>query len=142
MKSIETLFSEQCDTLKEKGVTADAIAEAIKNCTSVEQKLSVLKEFDPNPFTRPQRVMRKNGAFVESDAATREQDHIVGLMRSGGLTFSEASCLTTGDVVKAGTPNPDFVKNSIRESWKAYLPTISQSDLDALVNKGVWAPKE
>ena len=61
-------------------------------------------------------------------------------MRESGRTFVEASYLM-GEVIKPGTVNPEFVKEAIRKSWLDYLPHIDESDLNALVARGVFAPK-
>jgi hypothetical protein len=151
MKSIEQRISEARQHGVDNGVPVAEFSEVFAEVKKAfpdqteeqlgERKLSatiaVLKKHNLKESTP--RVMRKNGSFVESD--TTEQDQIVGFMRGSGMDFREANCLATGEVIKANTPNPDFVKESIRQSWKEYLPQIDEGDLNTLVERGVWAPR-
>jgi hypothetical protein len=151
MKSIEQRIAEARQHGVDNGVPvaefSEVFAEVKKNFPDQtdeqlgERKLSatlaVLKKH--NIKESAPRVMRKNGTFFEG--TTGEQDQVLDLMRESGMNFREANCLATGDVVKAGTPNPDYVKESIRQSWKEYLPQIDEGDLNTLVERGVWAPK-
>jgi hypothetical protein len=137
MKSVEQLFCEQRDSLTAKGVTAEAIAEAVKNCTSVEQRLSVLKEFDPNPVTRhSKKVFRKNGSAIhESDRTTDDLIHTA--MRQRKASFREASLIVTGnDPGRNETFSKGFVE-SLKTKWKNSGAILSEAEIATLAAKGI-----
>ena len=144
MKSIEELYSNFTEAALLSGkVSRDDITEATKDVPTVEQRLSAVKKLaESKGFkeSRP-RVQRKNGTFF-GETTTAVQDQIVDLMREAGMSYHEANCIATGEVVKANTPNPDFVKESIRKSWLDYLPNLDESDLNTLIANGVWAPRD
>lgn len=141
--SIEEQYTNAISTLKSKGIAESEIREVLDMNCSTEQRLNKAIELGKKhnvtiKESAPRRIARKNGSFVEGPSG--KQTEIVGLMRESGRTFVEASYLM-GEVIKPGTVNPEFVKEAIRKSWLDYLPHIDESDLNALVARGVFAPK-
>jgi len=151
MKSIEQRIAEARQHGVDKGVPvaefSEVFAEVKKNFPNetdeqlAEKRLSatlaVLKKHNLRESSG--RVMRRNGSDF-GDTHDADQDRIISYMRGSGMNFVEAACMATGEIPK-DRQTPAYVKDSIRESWKDYLSTISESDLNTLVERGVWAPK-
>jgi hypothetical protein len=92
MLSIEEKLIARKADLNRAGVTSAVISETIKNCSSDEQRLNALLEYDANPFTKhneKKRVMRHNGSGVvtESDG---NQELVKHMVANCGVTESEA----------------------------------------------------
>jgi hypothetical protein len=145
MRSIEQQLSDLRESILATGKCVAADLLQLAKGESLEVQFSATQKYAKDrgitlKESAPARVARKNGRSISESADTKQQNRIVNLMRGKGLSFQEATCFATGEVVR-DAKNPDYVKNAIRESWKSYLPTISSRDLETLVSKGVFAPK-
>jgi len=133
MKSLEERISLRKTSLKEAGVSDEQITEAVKDCTSMEQKLNVLEAFNANPFTRHNRVMRKNGSAIhESDSSN---DQVLAYMKRTGASFRESTLILTGtDIGPNGKPSSELIE-ALKNKWREYCSVLTEEEVSTLANK-------
>ena len=145
MKSLEEQLMIERDKYaadqKKKGFSEGVISTtwngSVMVADTVEHKLSNAKKLTKGITEVSRKVTRNNGsqpAISEADSQKRDEK-ILAYMKHSRMTWLESAYMA-GEKPGRDAKQPQSITDKIVEAWKAYLPTIADSDAKKLAEMG------